>query len=211
MQLITLPVGAIGTNCYIAVSKENNCIIIDPGANAQKIINEIEKIKATPKYILLTHGHYDHIGAVKKLSKYFKNLPFYIHQNDVEMLCDPEHVYGSMRSIGEDDYKFESVENTLKEGDEIAVDELKIKVVETPGHTKGGVIYLLDDIMFAGDTLFREEIGRVDLYGGDHEVMKNTLKKLVNLPGNYTVYPGHGEATSLDYERKNNFYINNPW
>lgn len=205
MKITVIPVGMLGTNCYLLASGKGGCAVIDPGAQGEKIADVIKEQKLIPKYILLTHGHHDHIGAVKELQALYPEAKLYIGERDVELIADPQKSHAS--TFGNPKYLITTA-TPLHEGEELELDDLTIRVVETPGHTRGGVCFLVEDVMFSGDTLFLDDIGRCDLYGGDYGVMKKTLKKLAALPGNYTVYPGHGDATNLDYERRNNRYIN---
>lgn len=206
MNVTIIPVGMLGTNCYLLESKQKNCVIFDPGAQPDKIIAIIEKAGLTPVYILLTHGHHDHIGAVNKLYGRFPGVKVYIGVNDYDMITDPQKSMAILRGQSANDFLIPQAE-TLEDGDEITVDELTLRVVSTPGHTKGGMCYLCGDLLFAGDTLFRRECGRCDLYGGNYQQMLNSLKRLSELPGDYTVYPGHGESTILSEERSHNPYM----
>lgn len=205
MRVTIMPVGLLGTNCYLLASEAGNCAVIDPGAQPDKIAGMIRAKGFTPKMILVTHGHHDHVGGLKKLLGSF-DAPVYIGEGDLDRIS------GNMisRSVPPEDAQEYVIPGAiaLTDGQELVLDELAVKVVTTPGHTPGGVCYLCGEIMFSGDTLFLGDIGRCDLPGGDYGVMKQSLKKLCGLPGDYTVYPGHGEATTLSYERKNNRYIN---
>ncbi len=205
MKVIIAPVGTLGTNCYIVSSEQGSCFVVDPGAQPEKLAGILEEHHLTPKYILLTHGHHDHIGGVKGLMRKFPDAVLYIGENDKEMLEDATKSYANRWENGED-FRISGAQ-TLKEGDTLEVDELTIAVLDTPGHTKGGVCYLCGDVIFSGDTLFRGDIGRCDLYGGNFEVMKQSLAKLAALEGDYTVYPGHDASTTLDYERAYNPYL----
>ena len=206
MKISIMPVGLLGTNCYLLISDKNSCAVIDPGAQPEKIAKVIKDKGLTPRYILLTHGHHDHIGGVKKLLAAFE-MPLYIGQGDGELLTDDQKNRAALRYPNTDEYTINGAQ-LLEDGQELTLDELTIKVIATPGHTRGGVCFLCKDVIFSGDTLFRDDIGRCDLYGGDYDVMLESLQKLAALPGDYTVYPGHGENTTLEYERKNNRYIN---
>lgn len=206
MDIITIPVGSLGTNCYILCSKAHCCAVIDPGAQPEKIIERIKEEKLTVRYILLTHGHHDHIGGVKKLAAEFEDVKVFIGKGDAEMLGDAKKSLASLRYAKSDEFIIENAE-TLIEGQELELDELKIRAIETPGHTKGGCSYICRDAIFSGDTLFYGDVGRCDLYGGDYEVMKKSLRKLAELEGDYRVYPGHGDSSSLEYERMHNTYI----
>lgn len=206
MNIGTIPVGMLGTNCYVLETEEKNCVLIDPGAQAEKISAVLEKQKLTPRYILLTHGHHDHIGAAKKLMELYPGCELRVGKADLEMLGDAQKSTGLFRNNNADNYLQEKA-GTVSEGDEIVLDELTLRVLEAPGHTKGGVVYLCRDVMFSGDTLFLDDVGRTDLYGGDYNALKSSLRRLAGLEGDYIVCPGHGEPTTLDYERQNNRYI----
>lgn len=205
MNLMTVSVGMLGTNCYIAGSAKS-CAVIDPGAQPEKIIAAIEGEGLDVRYILLTHGHHDHIGGVRKLMEKFPDAELFIGKNDLEMLTDGSKSYARVKYDKSGDFFIEQAK-TLSDGDVLEFDGVRITVLETPGHTKGGVCYICDNAIFSGDTLFFGDVGRCDLYGGDYGVMKQSLLKIIALNGDYGVYPGHGEATTLDYERQNNPYI----
>jgi len=207
MHVTIIPVGMLGTNCYLLYSDKNSCAIIDPGAQAEKIADIIAAKNLIPRYILLTHGHYDHIGGVKRLMEKYPEAGLYVGEEDIELITDPERNYVSNRGLDRDAFYIPGAK-AAKEGDILELDDLRVGVLETPGHTKGGVCYLCGDIVFSGDTLFYENCGRCDLYGGDFEVIKRSLSRLAGLEGDYTVYPGHGESTTMDHERGHNPYIN---
>lgn len=206
MSLLVIPVGMLETNCYVLAGKEKNCFVIDPGAQPEKIIGEIDARGLTPKYLLLTHGHHDHTGGVKRLQEKYPGMKVYIGEKDAEMLTDENIRRMLFNGKTPEQYRFERV-GTMKEGDTFTLDELTLHVYETPGHTKGGLTFVCGELMFTGDTLFFEEVGRCDLYGGSFETLKKSLKKLCALPGDYKVYPGHGESSTLDHERRHNPYI----
>lgn len=207
MEFVRLVVGDGSTNCYIVKSDKNNCAIIDPGAKAEVIAAKIAEIGAEPKYILLTHGHYDHIGAVHELVKTYPHLKVYIGENDAFMLEKPENNFAQKWHGPAENYTNIPVHVALKGGDTVTLDELTFKVHSTPGHTLGGVSYECDDLIFSGDTLFSRTIGRVDLPGGNYDDILESIKSLYKLDGNYRVLPGHGPETSLDGERANNPYV----
>ena len=206
MNVITIPVGIYSTNCYILASNEKSCAVIDPGANAPKIAEIIREKGYTLKHILLTHGHWDHTGAIKGLLAQFAGVDFYVGEQDLELLEDAEKSWAAYRGFSQEDY-FIPGGKPLSEGDTFTLDDLTVSVTCTPGHTFGSVCYICRDVIFSGDTLFYENIGRCDLYGGDFGVMKKSIAKLAALGGQYTVYPGHGQSTTLDHERKHNPYF----
>jgi glyoxylase-like metal-dependent hydrolase (beta-lactamase superfamily II) len=191
MKLKAISVGYLGTNCYFLASDAKNCAVIDPGAQPEKLLDYISGEKLVPKYVLITHGHHDHTGAVERLVSEFPEARLLIGKNDLEMLK------GGCKSLA----------GTVSDSDKLELDELVIEVLETPGHTRGGVCYLCEGQMFSGDTLFDGDVGRCDLAGGDYSVMKKSLRKLCALEGDYRVYPGHGGSTSLERERAVNPYI----
>ena len=204
MNIIWLTVGALGTNCYIIPTAQKNAVVIDPGANAKEIAEVLKKEDLNPVWTLLTHGHHDHTGGVRALKSIFPEMKTAIGAFDAEMLNDVKKALPFTHLPDEEMFR-EDLQ--LKDGDTLQIDELTWKVIHTPGHTKGGVCLLCEDVMFAGDTLFAGEMGRCDLYGGDYQVMRRTLRKLAALPGEYHVYSGHGDDTTLDKERRTNYYM----
>jgi len=198
MKPITLVTGVFQTNTYI-FEAEKSIVIIDPGDDADKIAQIALEIGKPIKHILLTHAHYDHVGAVGLLQKVGAKV--YLHKSDFENVKSGEYVFGKVTP------------DVLLEKDEIFnIDNLKIQNLHTPGHSAGSTCYIVDDIMFSGDTLFLEEIGRCDLPSGDLEVMKKTLKRLFDIfrveGKDYQVLPGHGATTTLSHEAKYNPYAN---
>lgn len=206
MKVTTIPVGMLGTNCYLLACDQKNCAVIDPGAQPEKIAAIIEEEGLHLEYILLTHGHYDHIGGVNFLKQKYPNAMLYVGKHDMELLCDDNKNYAAIRSERPEDYILKDAK-TLEEGTHLKLGDLDIEVIETPGHTKGGVTYICRDALFTGDTLFYSDVGRTDLYGGDYAALMQSLKKIALLKGDFLVYPGHGSSSTLDYERKNNYYL----
>lgn len=210
-----LPLGFLGTNCYIIKSDKGNAVLVDPGDGSDKVISYLNKHGLTAKYILLTHGHFDHIGAVNDLQKQ-TGATVVMHKDDTDIACDPKVRASLMRNL-------ETVppinpDKHIVDGDAITLDNLTFKVMHTPGHTKGGICYILDCVVpntdvaycgyiFSGDTLFAESIGRTDLYGGDFNTLIASLKRIAQLDGDYIVFPGHEEDTTLSHERKYNQYL----
>lgn len=203
-NIICLQVGLLQTNCYIIASDKNNAVIIDPGAQPEIILDEIEKNSLQLKKIVLTHAHSDHIGALYDL-KLKTGAQIYIHKDEADSLCDPEKNLTAAMNIK--NFTPVSADITMSEGDEILLDNIKLKVLHTPGHTKGSVALISDGVIYSGDTLFKGECGRTDLPGGDYVEMLSSLKKLSGINGEYLVLPGHGESSDLSYEKKNNPYM----
>ncbi len=200
----TIPLGFLGTNCYIIATDKSNAVVVDPGDDPTPVIAYLEGNNLTACYILLTHGHFDHIGGVNALQAN-TNATVVIHSEDKDLACDPSVRAAMHREL--ERVKPLSPDMYVTNGDVIELDNLSIKVKHTPGHSKGSVCYILEDIIFSGDTLFNEGIGRTDLYGGDYTTIIRSLKSLSALDGNYTVYPGHGDSTTLDHERRYNQYL----
>lgn len=199
MLIKTLPVGSYQANCYIVIDESSNKIaIIDPGANAQWIMSEIEKQGGSVEAILLTHAHFDHVGAVKELKEKY-NVPVYMHSEEENyMNIDTSQVFGKLPKI----YDF------INNGDIIKIGELEFKCLHTPGHTKGGICYLVEDKVFTGDTLFQGSVGRSDFIGGDYEELIGSIEeKLMTLDKNVEVFPGHGPKSTIIFERMRNPFL----
>lgn len=205
MKINQLQVGELSTNCYIVTTEKNNAIVIDAGGSFEAIKKFLEENDITVKAIVLTHGHYDHIEAVNSL-KELTNAPLYIHKDDEELIICPEK---SLSTHFTDFTNFIPLKADvlLKDGDLITVDDVTLKTVHTTGHTKGSCVFCCDGFMFAGDTLFKNGCGRTDLYGGNMDNMRISMRKLADLEGDYTVLSGHGEQTKLSYERLTNQYM----
>ena len=155
--------------------------------------------------ILLTHGHYDHIGWVKAIAKKF-GAKIVIGREDAEQLYDIHTSLALARSMSEEIYVMQP-DILVKEGDQLEVGELLFLVYDTPGHTKGDVTYQCGNLLFTGDTMFAGDVGRCDLYGGDYRAILRSVKKLAALPGDYRVLPGHGPESTLEQERRYNQYV----
>lgn len=202
MNIKTLEIGTIGTNCYVISDDKGTCAIIDCDGNPQPLFRYIAENNLKPTHILLTHGHYDHIGAVEAVREKYGCLVC-APQKEAQLLADPMancSIYmGGPLTITADIW--------VKEGDIINVGDLTFSVLETPGHTAGSVCFLIGDSIFTGDTLFQGSCGRTDLPTGSWGEILTSLKRLRNLPGDYDVYPGHGPATTLEIERRSNPYM----
>lgn len=205
MNIKTLVVGIVRANCYL-VWNDLACVLIDPGDDAERIETALQQLGKPLKVILLTHGHFDHVGAVKALKERYPQVPVMIGALDEELLLEPERVYKGMLSRIPDSLHLKA-DRLLSDGDEINVKGMRFTVIATPGHTKGSVCYLYENAIFSGDTLFRGTCGRCDFYGGDSRAMHDSLAKLALLEGDRPVYPGHEGETSLDQERKYNRFM----
>ena len=201
MKVLSAMVGPIMTNCYILCDEAAKvCAVIDPGDEPKRIEAMIASCGCSPVMILLTHGHFDHCTGVAGLLEKWPDLPVYIHEADVTDSSGGELTF---RRLDEKNQRY------WHEGDTLTVGGLTLRVMETPGHSRGSVCLLVEGqgVIFSGDTLFRGNCGRCDFPGGDYRAMLRSLARLGRLEGQYQVYPGHEEATDMDYERKANPYM----
>ncbi len=208
MKILQLRVGMVGTNCYIVFDEDTKIgAVIDPGADAKAILKAAEQAEVSIAWVLLTHGHFDHILAVHDVQK-ATGAKLAIHKEDLWML-GAEKLANSMRSFGLSRGAYEELKPDVlaEEGTEIAVGNLTATYLHTPGHTPGSSCIQVGDVLFTGDTLFRHECGRCDLEGGDFQKMLQSLKRLSEIPENLHVLPGHEGASTLDEERHMNPYI----
>ena len=196
----TVPVEPIGTNCcLIGDEAANVCAVVDPGGSPELVLDMVARSGLELKMVLLTHAHYDHVGAIPALLEQYPDLPVYAHEGELCPAGSPNpryflpHLGGNQRTYGE--------------GDTVKLGGLVIRVLHTPGHSRGSVTLLAGDLMLSGDTLFAGSCGRVDLPGGDEGQMWASLARLGRLTEDWTVWPGHGEATALDYEKQTNPYL----
>lgn len=204
----------VGSNTYIVFNENDEGFLVDPGySNNNAVIDHIKKLNKDIKGILLTHGHYDHIYALEEVCKLYPNAKVYISYNEIDFLSDPDLNLCLDAEIGNTKLINYIPKNLVKvaENDEIDIANFKIKVIETPFHTKGSVCYFIKDekLLFTGDTLFYTTIGRSDLPTGSSRTIESSLAKLKALPDGIKVYPGHGPITTLDREKEHNGYLKN--
>lgn len=205
MKIITIPLRIPwAANCRAVVSEQNNAALIDAPCDAEMILAHLKNEGVRLKKILLTHGHFDHIMATAELVEQ-TGAEVYIHKNDADKLRSADLSVASYFGIG--GFKPFSGEKRVSDGDVITLDELEFKVLHTPGHTSGGVCYIVENVIFSGDTLFEMSVGRTDMPDGDSRALCESLKKLSELDGEYKIYPGHGPVTELSYEKKYNPYL----
>ncbi|MBI5177681.1 MAG: MBL fold metallo-hydrolase [Nitrospinae bacterium] len=206
MKIEVITVGPIDENCHIVYCEEHRAsIIVDPGDSGKRIIAFMEEKDLIPKLIVNTHCHADHTGAVAPLVDYF-NIPFLCHRDDEWMLNDTDQMemarYLGLKTPPKND-------SAVADGEMIDLcDDFALKVIHTPGHTPGGICLLGEGNLIVGDTLFRTSIGRSDLTGGNHEQLITSIKtRLFTLPDGTVVYPGHGETTTIGYEKQHNPFL----
>ena len=189
-----LALGAYQTNCYLVWGEDaSTCVVIDPGYEPDTVLLEAKQLGKEIAAILLTHGHFDHVGAVREIVAE-TGCPVYLSAEDLSM--PPQLTAGPLYYT-----------NTYGEGDFVELAGLSFKVLHTPGHTPGSVCLMCENTLFSGDTLFWGSCGRTDLPGGSWTTIRKSLLRLAALPGDYKVYPGHGDSTMLSFERKMNPYM----
>jgi len=200
MKVATITAGAVATNSYVLFNERSECVVVDPGDGISEVIAYLDKNALDCKHVLLTHAHFDHCDGCGTLQR--RGAKIYMSADDLPLLSTSDNL---AEAFGE---KFEpfTPDVIVKDGDELSLLGEKFDVIATPGHTNGSVCYKVNDLIFSGDTLFRLSIGRTDFPTGNYADMENSLAKLFALDGDYVVYPGHGEKSTLGYERKYNPY-----
>lgn len=206
LQIAHYMVGPVQTNCYFAINKETKeALVIDPGEEAARLMQQIREQGLTVAAILLTHGHFDHAGAAEELST-LCNVPVYAHEAEKETL-ESEKLNACWMIGRKETYRADLF---VKDEQELDLAGFHIRVLFTPGHTKGGCCYYFpyENVVFSGDTLFQMSVGRTDLEGGSmSQIVRSIQEKLMPLPEQTVVYPGHGEATTIETERMYNPYL----
>ena len=202
MKIKHLALGDYQTNCYIVYDEASpTCVIIDPGYEPERVLDTVKNLGLTVDSILLTHGHFDHVGAVEKIVE-ATGCKLWMSESDWSQPIDPLHTH--YYPIANCDFTEVSF---FEDGQEVCAGGLTFTVLATPGHTKGSVCFLCENTLFSGDTLFARSCGRTDLPGGDWNTIQNSLRRIAHLDGNFTVYPGHGESTTLAIEKQYNPYL----
>lgn len=204
MLIETLSVAPIGTNCYIlGCEATKEAIIIDPGGEAERILKKLDSASLALKYIINTHAHFDHVGAVQAI-KEAKDVPFLLHQNDVPFI-EPDAFSQSLRMFGMPPMAPPTVDQPIDPETTYSFGNISFTVLETPGHSPGGVCFLFEQHVFVGDTLFAGSIGRTDLPGGDMNTLMHSIKtKLMTLDDSIAVHCGHMGETTIGRERQFN-------
>lgn len=204
MKVMTIVSRVLSANCYMLTGNGEACLV-DPAGEGEKLELLIKEQNLTLDKMLLTHGHFDHIGAVEYLRKAFPDSKVCIHKFDVEMLSNDD-----LNCLNLFRFKRDRISNAdilLEDGDKISLCSEEFTVMNTPGHTKGSVCYIGNGVMFSGDTLMKDAVGRADLPTGNEQELKDSLLKIKELDDDLIVFPGHGESTKLSYEKENNIYL----
>lgn len=202
MKLYHLSSGLLKVNTYFLVNEEtSNAICIDGGENYKTIKETQDKFGFKIKALLLTHAHFDHSGNAKMIQD--DGAKVYASRQEADKLRSGKTLASSFGR----NYQNVVVDYILEDGQEIEIEGINVKVIATPGHTDGSLTFMVDNMLFTGDTLFLESIGRTDFPTGEREVLINSVKKLFGLSGDYVVYPGHQEFTTLSHERKYNNFV----
>ena len=198
-----MPLGSYQTNCYILYDEDGHGLLIDPGAESNKIFQALDKYHIKLEGIILTHSHGDHIGALGDVLKKY-SVPVYIHKEEVPYLKNAQLNLSGFMGL-----EVEVPEHLIivEDGDTIPFHNHTLQVIHTPGHTPGGISIYVGDLLFSGDTLFYGSIGRTDFPGGNYDKIIESIDKLVHLPKDVTVLSGHGPETTVDYERKHNPFL----
>ena len=205
MQIIRLPVGMLQANCYLVAEAGGDAVVIDPGAEAERIIEAVRSRDLKVKHILLTHVHFDHMQAAADVAA-ATGADILAPEGDWPALTDPQLSLCHMMPDGGSQTL--SAAGKLRDGEVVEAGKLRLTVLHTPGHTPGSCCFLCGDVLFTGDTLFRGSVGRTDFPGGSYDALKRSLDRLAALPGDYTLLPGHDDATTLAEERAGNPYMN---
>ena len=202
LRITTLPLGSYQTNCYILCNEgSTTCAVIDPGDQPERVLAETARLGLTIEAILLTHGHFDHVGAVEELVE-ATGCKLWMHEGDWSQRPDPTiSFFYPLANCDFTEVQF------CEDGESIHAGGLTFTVMATPGHTWGSVCYACEDALFCGDTLFAGSCGRVDLPGGDRNTMLDTLARLAEIKANWRIFPGHGGSSTLQREQACNPYL----
>ncbi len=209
MNIQNIVVGAFEVNCFIVTSARQHALIIDPGSDAVNIDQIISSKKLMVSGYLLTHGHMDHISGLSELHAKHP-APVYLHQADLEWAFTEDNAMPPFYPPPDKPTQMHTID--IEDGQVHSVDGLEFTIITTPGHTPGGVCYhfIGQKTLFSGDTLFAGSVGRTDINGGNSKILAESLTKLVSLPDDTIIYPGHGAKTTISVEKRNNYFLRGP-
>lgn len=207
MNLKQIPLGPLQANCYLLFNEKKECVIFDPGFDGERLIEYMKQEGFKPIAVLLTHAHFDHIGAVEEVRSHW-GIPVYIHELEKDWLMDPS-LNGSAR------YPMEPIsgrpaDHLFTKEEKVEIGPFTLELLETPGHSPGSLSYYIKEMgsILSGDALFSGGIGRTDLPGGDHATLIESIhQKLFTLPDDTVVFPGHGLSTTIETEKTSNPYL----
>ncbi|MFF3101842.1 MBL fold metallo-hydrolase [Viridibacillus arvi] len=209
LNIRTYTLGPVQTNCYIISNKKKECLVIDPSSEGERLVQQLRALNLRPLAILLTHAHFDHIGAVDAVRDAFK-VPVYLHKAETDWLIDPMK-NGSGRYAELPNITTRPADHVIDQQQKLTIGPFEFEIVHTPGHSPGSVSFIFKDEGFAivGDTLFQGSVGRTDLVGGNEKLLlKSIHDKLLSLDENLIIYPGHGDATTVGTEMEQNPFLN---
>ncbi|WP_160721671.1 MBL fold metallo-hydrolase [Bacillus sp. USDA818B3_A] len=209
MKWQQIPLGPLQTNCYLVENPDKTCLIIDPGEEGNKLINLMTQRKLKPLAMLLTHAHFDHIGAVDMVRETY-NIPVYLHKQEEKWLSDPR-LNGSQLFMQMEPITAKPAEHIIRNEEEMKIGDFSFRIFHTPGHSPGSISYYFakNEVVISGDALFQGSIGRTDLPGGNSaQLLKSIHDKLLCLPEETYVLPGHGPVTTIGEEMDSNPFLN---
>lgn len=208
MKWQRIPLGILQTNCYLLSDENKECIVIDPGEEGEKLLSIINAQKLKPIAIFLTHAHFDHIGAVDSIRDTF-HIPVYVHKKEAAWLSDPVLNGSEIFMMGKA-VRQKPADQLITQESHLSIGSFNFDVFETPGHSPGSISFYVKElnVVFAGDALFQNSVGRTDLPGGNHQQLISSIKsKLFTLPDVTMVLSGHGPETIIDHEKRNNPFL----